>query len=159
MDVFSRTFLPATFEAGLPIPVVSRHMPVLRHCVAPEDTTVLVARGLRPGLPMAGSYLLLLTNRNLVISRESRLLHRVQLHLAASLRDLSNVVWTRHERSGIELAATAADGIRERLWLPIRDARRIRQVDALFSHAFRSRAVANTALPVAPRLVSSAGVV
>lgn len=149
MDVFSRTFLPATSVAELPIPVVSRHMPVLRHCVAPEETTLLVARGQRPGLPMAGSFLLLLTNRNLVISHESRLLHRVQLHLATSLRSLSNVVWTRHERSGIELAATAADGIRERLWLPIRDARRIRQVDALLSNAFRSRIVARTALPVA----------
>jgi hypothetical protein len=137
MDVFSRTFLPATAEAELPIPVVSRHMTVLRHCVAPEETALLVARGQRIGVAMAGPLLLVLTNRNLVISRESRLLHRVQLHLAAPLRELSNVVWTRHDRDGIELAATAADGVRERLWLPIRDVRRIRQVDALLSHVFR----------------------
>jgi hypothetical protein len=138
MDVFSRTFLPATSQAGLPIPLVSRHMPVLRHCVAPEETTMLVARGQRPGLPTAGSFMILLTNRNLVISRESRLLRRVQLHLAAPLRDLSDVVWTRQERSGIELAATAADGFRERLFLPIRDVRRIRHVDAMLGHAFSS---------------------
>jgi hypothetical protein len=136
VDVFFRTFLPATSEAELPILLVSRHMPVLRHCVTPEETAMLVARGQRPGQPMAGTFLLLLTNRNLVISRESRLVRRVQLHLATPLRDLSQVVWTRHERSGIELAATAADGVLERLWLPIRDARRIRQVDAMLSHAF-----------------------
>jgi hypothetical protein len=150
--VFSRTFLPATSEAELPIPVVSRHMMVLRHCVAPEETALLVARGQRPGVPMAGSFLLLLTNRNLVISRESRLLHRVQLHLAAPLRELSDVVWTRHDRTGIELAATVADGVRERLWLPIRDVRRIRHVDALLSHAFRFRVRSRTA-PVLSRPV------
>jgi hypothetical protein len=154
MDVFARTFLPATSEAGLPIPVVSRHMPVLRRCVAPEETAVLVARCQRPGLPMAGAFLLLLTNRNLVVSREGRLLHRVQLHLAAALRDLSQVVWTPDDRSGIEFAATAADGVRERFWLPARDPRRVRRLDALFSHAFRAQAVAaRPTLPGAPRLV------
>jgi hypothetical protein len=152
MDVFSRTFLPATSEAGLPIPIVSRHMPVLRRCVAPEETTVLVARAQRPGAPAIAGFLLLLTNRNLVISRESRLLHRVQLHLTAALRDLTHVVWTPHERAGIELAATATDGIRERFWLPIREPRRLRQTDALLSHAFRARATAQAALPVASRL-------
>jgi hypothetical protein len=149
MDVFSRTFLPATSEAGLPIPVVSRHMPVLRRCVAPEETTVLVSRALRPGGPSATTFLLLLTNRSVVISRESRLLHRVQLHLAAALRDLTQVVWTLHERAGIELTAVAPDGVRERLWLPTREPRRLRQIDALFSHAFRSRDAPLTALPVA----------
>lgn len=143
MDVFSRTFLPATSEAGLPIPVVSRHMPVLRRCVTPEETTVLVARCHRPGLPMAGAFLLLLTNRRLVISKESRLLHRVQLHLAAQLRDLLNVVWIPDERAGaVELAATAADGLRERLWIPLPDPLRVRHVDALLSHAFRPRVAA-----------------
>jgi hypothetical protein len=136
MDVFSRTFLPATSEAGLPIPVVSRHMPLLRRCVTPEETTVMVARCQRPGQPMAGAFMLLLTNRNLVVSREARLLRRVQLHLAAPLRKVSNVVWTAHERSGIELAATVGDGVRERFWLPIGDQRRIRHLDALLSHAF-----------------------
>lgn len=147
MDVFSRTFLPATSEAGLPIPVVSRHMPVLRRCVAPEETTVLVARCQRPGLPMAGAFLLLLTNRRLVVSRESRLLRRVQLHVAAELRDLAEVVWAPDDRSGVELAATAPDGIRERFWIAARDPRRVRHIDALFSHAFRSRAVAAGTAP------------
>jgi hypothetical protein len=136
MDVFSRTFLPATAQAGLSIPSVSRHMPLLRRCVTPEETTVLVARCQRPGQPMAGTFVLVLTNRSLVVSREARLLRRVQLHLAAPLRTTSNVVWTAHEGSGIELAATVGDGIRERFWLPTRDQRRIRHLDALLSHAF-----------------------
>lgn len=153
MDVFSRTFLPATSEAGLQIPVVSRHMPVLRRCVTPDETTVLVVRCQRPGLPMAGAFLLLLTNRRLVVSRESRLLHRVQLHLSAELRDLSQLVWTAHPRSGVELAATAADGMRERFWIPARDPGRVRHLDALLSHAFRSRAVApGTGSRLVPRL-------
>jgi hypothetical protein len=147
MDVFSRTFLPATSEAGLPIPVVSRHMPVLRRCVPPEETTVLVARAHRPGVPVAAAFLLLLTNRRLVASRQSRLLHRVQLYVAAELRDLTQVAWTCDPHAGIELAATIADGVRERFWLPTRDPRRARQLDALFSHAFRSRTGAARAAP------------
>jgi hypothetical protein len=136
MDVFTRTFLPATSEAGLPTPVVSRHMPVLRRSVSPDETTVLVARSRRPRLPMTGAFLLLLTNRQLVVSRESWLLHRVRLHLAAQLRDLSQVAWTADPRAGVELSATAADGVRERFWIPSRDPRRVRHLDALFSYTF-----------------------
>lgn len=142
MDVFSRTFLPATAEARIPIPMVSRHMPVLRRCVAPEDTTLLVARCGRLGQPTTASVLLLLTNRQLVVSRESRVLHKVQLHLAAQLRDLSDVTWTPDPRlRAVELAATAPDGAREQFWIRVRDASRVAHVDALFSRAFRSRAV------------------
>lgn len=159
MDVFSRTFLPATSEAGLPIPVVSRHMPALRHCVSPDEQTVLVARCDRPGHPVPGSFLLLLTNRTLVVTRESRLLHRVRLHLAADLRSLDQVTWSADTRlRAVELAATTTDGVRERFWIRIRDPRRIRHLDAVLSHVFRSRTVA---LPVAPRrpprLASPAG--
>lgn len=159
MDVFSRTFLPATSEARLPIPVVSRHMPLLRRCVAPSDHTVLVARCYRPGQPLAGSFLLLLTNHRLVITRESRLLHRVRLHLAAEVRTLSHLTWTPDPRMrAVELAATTADGVRERFWISVEDARQVWRLDALFSHAFRSRTVApRTAARATPRLVSPAG--
>lgn len=161
MDVFSRTFLPATSEAGLPIPVVSRHMPILRRCVSPADHTVLVARCYRPGQPVAGTFLLLLTNRSLVISRESRLLHRVRLHLAAEVQTLSHVTWTPDPRlRAVELAATTAEGVRERFWISVNDARRVWHLDALFSHAFRSRTVAPRTVPRAtPRLVSPAGAI
>lgn len=147
MNVFSRTFLPATTEAGIPIPVVSRHMPLLRRCTAPEETTLLVARCQRPGQPMAGAFLLLLTSRQLVISRESRVLRRPQLHLTAALRDLSRVSWVPDARlQAVELALTAPDGLRERFWLPVRGPHRVGHIDALFSHAFR------TTRMVAPRL-------
>lgn len=151
MDVFSRTFLPATAEAGIPIPVVSRHMPVLRRCVAPEDTTLLVARCGRSGQPMTASVLLLLTNRQLVVSRESRVLHKVQLHLAAPLRDLSDVTWTPDPRlRAVELVLAVPGGARERFWLRVRNPARISQVDALFRRAFRSRPASRPAPPVGP---------
>lgn len=144
MDVFYRTFLPATSEARIPIPVVSRHMPVLRRCVAPEDTTLLAARCQRPGQPMAGTFLLLLTNRHLIVSREGRLLRRIHLHLAAPLRELADVVWVPDARMhAIELAFTAPDGVRERFWIPIRGLSRVSHVDALFSHAFRGSRTIN----------------
>jgi hypothetical protein len=161
MDVFSRTFLPATSEAGLPIPMVSRHMPMLRRCVDRRETTMLVARCHRPGQPVAGSLFLLLTNRTLVVTRESRLSRRVQLYLAAEVRALTHVTWNPDPRlRAVELAATTVDKVRERFWIPVGDARRAWQLDALFSHVFRSRTVAPRTVPrVTPRLVSPAGAV
>lgn len=159
MDVFSRTLLPATSEAGLPIPVVSRHMPVLRPCVTPGEATILVTRCHRPGQHLAGSLLLLLTNRSLVVTRESRFLHRVRLHLAADVRSLGDVTWTPDPRlRSMELNVTTSDGIRERFWFPVRDSRQVWRLDALFSHMFRSRTVAPGTVPRAkPRLFSPAG--
>lgn len=127
-------------------------MPVLRRCVSAEETTVLVARCQRPGTPMAGAFLLLLTNRRLVVSREGRLLRRVHLHLAAPLRDLVNVIWIADERANaVELAATTTDGLRERFWIPLPDAVRVRHVDVLLSHAFRARSTEPVSFFPAPR--------
>lgn len=153
MDVFTRTFLPSTSDAGLPVPVVSRHLPVLRGCVAPEETTVLVATGHRPGAPAATTFLLVFTNRTLAVTKESRLLHRSQPYLLVPLRHLSHVTWTTDDRPhAVELVATVRGEVRERFWLPCRDTRRVRQVDALLSHLFRAEAVAPPALlPAVPR--------
>jgi hypothetical protein len=141
MDVFSRTFLPATTEAELPIPLVSRHMPVLRSQVTPAETAIVVTRCRPARQPLAGTrMMLLLTNRHLVVSRESRMLRRPQLHLASDVRDLTDVVWATDRRwLSLELAVTTWDGIRERFLIPARDARRIRRLDALFSRVFRYR--------------------
>jgi hypothetical protein len=57
MDASSRTLLPATAEAGIAIPTVSRHAPIFRRCVEPEDSTILVARCLRPDRPLQGEHL------------------------------------------------------------------------------------------------------
>ena len=133
MDVFSRTFLPAAAEAGVPIPTVSRHMPVFRRCVEPDDTTVLVSR-------CAGDFLLMLTSRRLVVTRESRFLHRLRLHLNADLRHLSNVTWNPDAReSVVEVSATAVDGVRERFRTRLGRPEQVWHFDALFQHVFTER--------------------
>jgi hypothetical protein len=140
MDVFSRTFLPAAAEAGVAIPTVSRHMPILRRCVDPDDATVLVTRCTRPEAPMAGEFLLLLTYRRLVVTRETRVLHRLRLHLNANLRHLSNVTWNPDPReSCVEVAATAVDGVRERFRMRLGRPEQVWHFDALFKHVFTER--------------------
>jgi hypothetical protein len=141
MDVFSRTFLPAAAEAGVALPAVSRHMPVLRRCVEPDDSTVLVTRCLRPDRPMSGGFLLLLTYRRLVVTQETRVLHRLRLHLNADLRHLSNVTWNPDlSRTAVEVAATAVDGVRERFRIRLHEPEQVWHVDSLLKYVFRDRA-------------------
>ena len=140
MDVFSRTFLPATAEAGLPIATVSRHMPIFRRCVEPDDPTVLVTRCLRPDHPMSGDFLLLLTYRRLVVTQETRVLHRLRLHLNANLRHLTDVTWNPDLRqSAVEVAATAVDGVRERFRMRLAGPDRVWHLDELLQQVFRER--------------------
>jgi hypothetical protein len=140
MDVFSRTFLPAAAEAGIAIHTTSRHMPVLRRCVEPDDAAVLVARCLRPDRPMQGEFLLVLTYKRLVVTQETRMLRRLRLHLNTELRHLNNVTWTPDPRmSAVELAATAVDGVRERFWIRVGHPKRVWHVDALLSYVFKPR--------------------
>jgi hypothetical protein len=147
MDVFSRTFLPAAAEAGVPLATVSRHMPILRRCVEPDDSTVLVTRCVNPDRPLAGDFLLLLTYRRLVITQETRVLHRLRLHLNANLRHLSDVTWNPDLRtSAVEVAATAVDGVRERFRMRVGVPDRVWHFDALLKHVFRER---RPGLPVA----------
>lgn len=137
MDAFSRTFLPAAAEAGVAVPTVTRHLPILRRCVEPDDTAILVARCIRP---LQGDYLLLMTHRRLVVTQESRLLHRLRLHLNTELRHLSNVNWNADPRtSAVELAVTAVDGVRERFWITVGHPKQVWHLDALLSRAFRPR--------------------
>lgn len=152
MDVFSRTFLPAASEAGLSISTVSRHMPVLRRCVTRDDVTVLVSRCHRADRPLRGSHLFLLTNHSLVVTGETRVLRRVQLHLATDLRYLSDVLWTPYPSlTALEFTATVVDGVRERFWLRFDDADRLNRVDALLGDVFRDR----TRLPVTAAAAAS----
>jgi hypothetical protein len=138
MDVFSRTFLPAAAEAGVTIPTVSRHMPILRRCVEPDDATVLVTRCASPDRPLSGDFLLLLTYRRLVITQETRLLHRLRLHLNADLRHLSDVSWSLDPRTAaVDLAATAVDGVRERFRMRLSQPDQVWHFDALLKHVFR----------------------
>ncbi|MGK5737823.1 hypothetical protein [Micromonospora sp. URMC 103] len=140
MDVFSRTFLPAAAEAGLAVQTVSRHMPVFRRCVGSGDATILVTRCSRPERPVGGEYLLLLTHRRLVVTQQTRVLHRLRLHLNTELRELSNVTWSPDPRlHSVELAATAIDGVRERFVIRTTQPKQVWQLDALLHHAFRTR--------------------
>jgi hypothetical protein len=140
MDVFSRTFLPAAAEAGVTIATVSRHLPIFRRCVEPDDSTVLVTRCTSPDRPLAGDFLLLLTYRRLVVTQETRVLHRLRLYLNANLRHLSDVVWNPDLRtSTVDLAATAAYGIRERFRTRLLEPEQVWQVDELLKYAFGRR--------------------
>jgi hypothetical protein len=137
MDVFSRTFLPAAAEAGVAIPTVSRHLPIIRRCIDPDDTAVLVARCLRPEAPLAGEFLLLLTRRRLVVIQETKVLHRLRLHLNANLRHLTNVSWNADvTRSVFEVAATAVDGVRERFRVRLTGPEAIGHFDGLLRGLF-----------------------
>jgi hypothetical protein len=140
MDVFSRTFLPATSEAGLTMPTVSRHMPILRRCIEHDDPAVLVARCVRPDRPLGREYLMVLTYRRLVLTQESWLTRRLRLHLNTELRHLGNIVWLPDQRlSAVEFAATAVDGIRERFLVKVNHPKQVWHLDALFSHVFKPR--------------------
>jgi hypothetical protein len=152
MDLFCRTFLPAAAEMGLAGPIMSRHLPIFRQCVAADDATVLVTRCTRSDAPVPGDYLLLLTNRRLVVTQQSRLLHRLSLHLNTELRHLENVTWGPDLRlPAIEFAATAMDGIRERYLIRTGQRQQVRQLDALLSHVFRTPAPGHQARPAITR--------
>jgi hypothetical protein len=140
MDVFARTFLPAAAEAGVAIATVSRHMPILRRCVEPDDATVLVTRCISPDRPHAGDFLLLLTYRRLVVTRETRVLHRLRLHLNANLRHLSDVTWNPDPRmSALDIAATAVDGVRERFRMRLAEPEQVWHFDGMLQQLFRER--------------------
>lgn len=140
MDVFSRTFLPAAAEAGVTLPTVSRHMPIFRRCVEPDETTVLVGRCQRPEAPLSGEFMLVLTHRRLVVTQETKVLHRLRLHLNANLRHLSNVSWSpTASRSSVEIAATAVDGVRERFRVRLTSPEAVWQMDGRLREVFHGK--------------------
>jgi hypothetical protein len=139
MDVFLSTFHPAA-EAAAALPVASRHLPIFRSCVEADDPAVLVARCVRPGAPLSGDWILLLTARRLVVTQETRPLHRMRLHLNANLRMLSNVTWRLDlSKPGIELALNAMDGVRERLRMRLGDSETVWRVESLLREGFAPR--------------------
>lgn len=139
MDAFSRTFLPAAADAGLPASAVARHLPIFQRCADPDDAAVLVTRCERPEPFLRAEFVMVLTPRRLVITRESRFLRRLSLHLNTNVRHLSNVTWGPDARlTSFEVAATAIDGVRERFRVPVADPERVWHFDELFKHVFRS---------------------
>ncbi|GGK10881.1 hypothetical protein GCM10010123_46030 [Pilimelia anulata] len=156
MNVFSRTFLPAAHEAGLPVSTISRHLPVLRQCVAATDAVSLVARCSRPDRPQREDFLLLLTRRRLVVTRQGWPLQRLRLHLNAELRHLRHVSWAADPREcAIELAATAVDGVRERFRARVPGPQQLWRLDDLFTRVFRGDAAAAARRPIMASAVAA----
>jgi len=128
MDLFARTFLPAAADAGLDMPTIGRYLPVFRRYLG-ADAVELVTRCTRPDRPL-GEYVLVLTRHRLVIIHESRVVHRVRLHLDAPLHELADVTWVPDPtRTTVELSATAIDGIRERFTIRLRRRDALAQLD------------------------------
>jgi hypothetical protein len=139
MDVFLSTFHPVA-EAAAALPAANRHLPIFRSCVDSDDPAVLVARCVRPGAPLSGDWLLLLTGRRLVVTQDTRPLHRLRLHLNANLRHLSNVTWRLDlSKPGIELAVTAIDGVRERLRMRLGDSDTVWRTESLLRECFAAK--------------------
>ena|SRR5947209_8375563 len=135
MDLFARTFLPAAADAGLDMPAIGRHLPVIRRCLG-ADAVLLVTRCTGPGR-MAGDYLLAATRHRLVVVYESRVVRRVRLHLDAPLAELSDVSWSADPTgTHLELAATAIDGIRERFAIRPRRNETLRQLGIRLGKVF-----------------------
>ncbi|HEX6498556.1 MAG TPA: hypothetical protein VF054_05935 [Micromonosporaceae bacterium] len=146
MDMFARTFLAAANEAAVPVRAISRHIPLFRRCVGSDASVLVVARCVRPDRPLAGEHLLLLTRGRLAVSRESRTLHRARVELDAMIRELREVVWAPDpRRSGLELALTGADGVRQRFWITTGHPKQVWRLDALLNQVFSAR---RPALPV-----------
>jgi hypothetical protein len=138
MDPFDRTFFSAANEAGLPMASISRQIPVFRRCAGPGQTVLLVTRASRLDRPLSGDHLMLLTRERLVVTSESRLLHRPHVHLDAAVADLRNVVWTADPRlTSIELSATAPDGFRERFLIKARTPGAVWHLEAALGYVFR----------------------
>ena len=88
---------------------------------------------------MAGEYMLVLSYRRLVVIQETKVLHRLRLHLNTDLRRLSNVSWNPDlGRSALDLTATAVDGVRERFRLRLREPEAVRRSNSLLERVFRS---------------------
>jgi hypothetical protein len=81
---------------------------------------------------------MLLTRERLVVTTETRMLHRPRLHLDAAITDLRNVVWEPDARlTSVELTVTAPDGLRERFLIKVRKPGSVWHLEAAFGYVFR----------------------
>jgi hypothetical protein len=137
MDQFSRTVLPAAAEAGIASVTLVRHMATFRRHIERDDSVVLVTQCYRPEISFGSNYLLLLTKRRLIVTRQSRLSGKVWLHFSTPLADLKDVVWrTNNRQSAVEFAATTGDS-RHRFFIGRGRSRQLWRVDAQFDRLFR----------------------
>ncbi|MEU4419130.1 hypothetical protein AB0F81_00765 [Actinoplanes sp. NPDC024001] len=139
MDVFSSTFHTAAEAGSVSLPTANRHLSIFKNCVDQDDPAVLVARCTRSGPLSAGCHLLL-TERRLVVIRQTWPLRRLRLHLIANLRHLCNVNWRLDlAKPAVELSATAMDGERERFRMRLGSTDAVWRAEELLQRVFEGR--------------------
>lgn len=85
-------------------------MPVFRRYIERDDSAVLITECQGPENSLIGGYVLLLTRRRLLVTRQSRISGRIRVYLDVPLNDLADVVWLAHDRqSALEFAATVGE--------------------------------------------------
>jgi hypothetical protein len=144
-DPFSRTYLPAAAEAQIPFTVINRHAHVLRHCAGDHDPVRLVApcfRGTDNSTLRRPASLLMVTQRRLVVTTQSRVLRKLRLYLNTSLHQLFDVTWNADpQRDAMQLAMTAVDGVREHFWVQMSGPQQVWRLDDALQAAFQDRLV------------------
>jgi len=160
VDVFDRTLRAAVAEARLRAEVLSRQVPMLRRLVGAGQAVLLVARCGRLDQPNATDHLMVVTRDRLVVTSQSRSLHRTRVHLNAAVAALLNVRWQPDVGSAsVEFAATAIDGVRERFLIEAPDAAAVSHIDAVLGYVFRPAGTRrfNPVEPVMPSWMNPAG--
>lgn len=137
LDVFSRTFLPIAAQAGIPVPVLNRHLPVFRRYVDPDEPTMLVSRCARAERPMGRRYIVLLTRSHLVVTTETRLLRRPRVYLEADVRNLEAVTWTTDLAGAAVDFAVSTQAKRERFSIRALYPRQMWRLEAALGQVFR----------------------
>ncbi|MEU5154502.1 hypothetical protein [Glycomyces sp. NPDC021274] len=160
MDLFSRTMLACSAEAGLTSTALTRHVSLLRRNIGSGDQVSLLSRCVGSDGLGSGDHVLMLTGERMVVTRQSRLLGRVRLCLDAPVAAIENLRWSADPAGpGVELNFTVLEGPgatephRWHFWLPATHAKRVWRIDALLARAFR-RPKAD-ARPAADRLATS----
>ncbi|WP_460542121.1 hypothetical protein [Glycomyces halotolerans] len=144
MDLFSRTMLASSAEAGLTTTVLSRHVPLLRRNVRPGDRVALLSGCVGSDGLAGGDCVLMLTAERIVVTRQSRLLGRVRLCLDAPVRAVERLRWSADPNGpGVEVGFTVSEGTgaagphRWHFWLPATHAKRVWRIDAILAREFR----------------------
>lgn len=158
MDLFSRTMLASSAEAGLNTTTLSRHVPLLRRNIRPTDRVELLTGCIGSDGLGSGDHMLMLTSERIVVTRQSRLLGRIRLCLDAPVTAVENLRWSADPNGpGVELNFTVLEGPgaaaphRWHFWLPASHAKRVWRIDALLARAFRRPQAVATPMIVSQR--------
>ena len=133
---FSRTLLPAAAESGLPVTTVSRHMPVLRRHLADAGPVLVAAGAIFADRPWLGDVVVAITEKQLVVTQETRFLHRVRPHIVASVPALVNVSWSLDPREATMELAFTGKRQRHRFLMNAHDRHQVWRLDAVFGQIF-----------------------